>query len=327
MLSIMKKLRRKIATTKSNFWGRIAQSIKLRGKVDEEMMDEIEEILLRADTGVEMTMTIMDRLRDEIHVQKIEDAELVMDLLQSIMRDILLEGEAEEGDETDENAFFNNIHAKPWVIVFVGVNGVGKTTGIGKIANRFVKMGKSVLIVAADTFRAAAIEQLEIWAERAGAHFIKSQANADPAAVVYDGVNSAMARGYDVVLIDTAGRQPTKERLMAELSKIERSIKKLIPEAPHEVLLVLDATTGQNAISQAHHFDQAIKLSGLILSKYDGTSKGGIIFNLKENLNLPVKLIGVGEQIDDLESFNIHHFVNAFFSIDAHEAEEAETEE
>jgi len=213
------------------------------------------------------------------------------------------------------------------VIVFVGVNGVGKTTGIGKIANRFVKMGKSVLIVAADTFRAAAIEQLEIWAERAGAHFIKSQANADPAAVVYDGVNSAMARGYDVVLIDTAGRQPTKERLMAELSKIERSIKKLIPEAPHEVLLVLDATTGQNAISQAHHFDQAIKLSGLILSKYDGTSKGGIIFNLKENLNLPVKLIGVGEQIDDLESFNIHHFVNAFFSIDAHEAEEAETEE
>ncbi len=136
-----------------------------------------------------------------------------------------------------------------------------------------------------------------------------------------------MARGYDVVLIDTAGRQPTKERLMAELSKIERSIKKLIPEAPHEVLLVLDATTGQNAISQAHHFDQAIKLSGLILSKYDGTSKGGIIFNLKENLNLPVKLIGVGEQIDDLESFNIHHFVNAFFSMDAHEAGEAETEE
>lgn len=323
MLSIMKNLRRKLAKTKSNFWGRIAQSIHLRGKVDEELMEEIEEILLRADTGVEMTQKIMDRLIDEIRVQRIEDASLVMDLLQTIMRDILLEDEPELEPEVDEDAFFFGVSAKPRVIVFVGVNGVGKTTGIGKIANRFVKMGKSVLIVAADTFRAAAIEQLEIWAERAGASFIKSQANADPAAVVYDGINSAIARAYDIVLIDTAGRQPTKERLMLELSKIDRSIKKLLPDAPHDVLLVLDATTGQNAISQAHHFDQAIKLNGIILSKYDGTSKGGIIFNLKENLKLPVKLIGVGEQIEDLESFNIHQFVVAFFSDDSNEAEEA----
>ncbi len=320
MLSIMKNLRRKLAKTKSSFWGRIAESIHLRGKVDDELMDEIEEILLRADTGVEMTQKIMDKLIEEIRVQKIEEASLVLDILQSIMRDILLEEEPQEPEA--ELDFFHQINAKPWVIVFVGVNGVGKTTGIGKIANRFVKMGKRVLIVAADTFRAAAIEQLEIWANRAGAAFIRSQANADPAAVVYDGINSAISKAYDVVLIDTAGRQPTKESLMLELSKIDRSIKKLMPEAPHHALLVLDATTGQNAISQAHHFDKAIKLTGIILSKYDGTSKGGIIFNLKNNLKLPVKLIGVGEQIDDLESFDIHQFVAAFFSKDGSEPQD-----
>lgn len=319
MLSLMRNLRQKLAKTKSGFIGRIAEAIRLRGKVDEELMDEIEDILLRCDTGVEMTETIMDMLKERIRVDRISDAELVQDVLQQIMRDILL---AETSDEED---FFAGSDAKPYVVIFVGVNGVGKTTSIGKIANRYREMGRSVLIVAADTFRAAAIDQLHIWAERAGAGIIKSQPNADPASVVYDGVSSALAKGVDVVLIDTAGRQHTKDKLMQELSKIDRTIKKLIPDAPHQVLLVLDATTGQNAISQAAHFNQAIALSGLILSKYDGTSKGGIIFNLKHNLKLPVKLIGVGEGINDLEAFHIHDFVNALFYSDKKEdMEEAE---
>lgn len=327
MLSIMRNLRQKLAKTRSGFIGRIAEAIRLRGKVDEELMDQIEEILLRADTGVHMSEVIIQRLTERIRVDRIEDAGVVQDVLQEIMQDILLSKEEEDAEEPD---FFAEVNAKPYVVVFVGVNGVGKTTSIGKIAHRFKEMGKSVLIVAADTFRAAAIEQLEIWAQRSGAAFIKSAANADPAAVVYDGVNSAMARGVDIVLIDTAGRQHTKDRLMQELTKIERSIQKLIPDAPHQTLLVLDATTGQNAISQASHFDQAIKLSGLILSKYDGTSKGGIIFNLRHTLQLPLKLIGVGESINDLENFRIKDFVAAFFSKDPseenHEAELDETD-
>lgn len=313
MLSFMRNLRQKLARTKSGFIGRIAEAINLRGKVDEELMEEIEDILLRCDTGVEMSLLIVDKLREKIRLDRIEDAALVQDALQEIMREILLSS----GEETPAQDIFSEINAKPYVIVFVGVNGVGKTTSIGKIAYKLREMGKSVLIVAADTFRAAAIEQLEIWSQRAGASFIKSQANADPASVVYDGVSSALARAVDVVLIDTAGRQHTKDKLMNELSKIERTIQKILPEAPHQVLLVLDATTGQNAISQASNFDKAIKLSGLILTKYDGTSKGGIIFNLKHNLQLPLKLIGVGETIEDLENFDTHQFVAAFFGSDA----------
>jgi len=315
MLSIMRNLRQKLAKTKSGFIGRIAEAIRLRGKVDEELMEEIEDILLRCDTGVEMTQLIMERLTTRIRVDRIDDASEVQDALQEIMRDILLTIDDQDLEaDSDERGFFEEVDAKPWVIVFVGVNGVGKTTSIGKIAYRFRKLGKSVLIVAADTFRAAAIEQLAIWAERAGAGFIKSQPDADPSAVIYDGINSAIARDIDVVLIDTAGRQHTKDKLMNELSKIDRTIKKLIPEAPHHALLVLDSTTGQNAISQASHFDKAMALTGLILSKYDGTSKGGIIFNLKHNLKLPVRLIGIGEGIEDLEDFNISDFVAAFFS-------------
>ncbi len=320
MLSLMRNLRQKLARTKSGFIGRIAEAIKLRGKVDEELMEEIEDILLRCDTGVEMTQTIMDHLKERIRVDRIHEAEQVQDVLQEIMRGILLSDIDEEAD------FFTERDDKPYVIVFVGVNGVGKTTSIGKVANRYREMGKKALIVAADTFRAAAIDQLDIWAQRAGVAIIKSQPNADPASVVYDGISAAISRNMDVVLIDTAGRQHTKERLMQELSKIERTIKKLLPEAPHQVLLVLDATTGQNAISQAANFNQAIALSGLILSKYDGTSKGGIIFNLKHNLQLPVQLIGVGEGIKDLEPFHIMDFVNAlFYSEDKEETEESQS--
>jgi fused signal recognition particle receptor len=224
------------------------------------------------------------------------------------MEEILLK------DYNEETNILDKINAKPYVIVFVGVNGVGKTTSIGKLAHKFIQQGKKVMIIAADTFRAAAIEQLAIWSERAGATLIKSQPNADPAAVVYDGIASALAKDYDVVLIDTAGRQHTRENLMKELSKIDRTIKKLIPEAPHQVLLVVDATTGQNAISQATNFSKAIPLTGIVLAKYDGTAKGGIIFNLKHNLNLPVLFIGVGETLEDLEPFDIRTFIEAFFT-------------
>jgi len=316
MLNIVRNLRQKLAKTKSGFLGRIAEAVSLRGKVDDELLEEIEDILLRCDTGVEMTQLIIDRLKDQIRVEHITDPELVLIYLRDIMQEILLR----ENEEIED--LFEQPDARPYVIVFVGVNGVGKTTSIGKVAYRFHQMGKKVMIIAGDTFRAAAIEQLSIWAERAQAAIIRSQANADPSAIIYDGINSALAKGYDVVLIDTAGRQHTRDNLMKELSKIDRTIKKLIPDAPHQVLLVLDATTGQNAISQATNFDQAIKLTGLVLAKYDGTSKGGIIFNLKHNLNLPVKLIGVGEGIEDLEAFKDIPFIKAFFTTGSGDADE-----
>ncbi|HNX37253.1 MAG TPA: signal recognition particle-docking protein FtsY [Candidatus Cloacimonadota bacterium] len=308
MLSIVRSLRQKLAKTKSGFLGKIAEAISLRGKVDEELMEEIEDILLRSDTGFEMSQLIVEQLREKIRFEKVTEVSRVQEILQEIMQEILLK------DNNETENILEEIDAKPYIMAFVGVNGVGKTTSIGKIAHKLVQQGKKVMIVAGDTWRAAAIEQLEIWAQRSGAIMVKSQTGGDPASVIYDGISSALAKGIDVVLIDTAGRQHTKDSLMKELSKIDRTIKKLIPEAPHQVLLVVDSTTGQNAISQAQHFNEVIPLSGLVLSKFDGTAKGGIIFNLKHNLNLPVKLIGVGEGIDDLEVFNIHEFITAFFT-------------
>jgi len=308
VLSFVKTIREKISKTKSGFFGKIAEAIRLRGKVDEELLEEIEDILLRCDTGVEMTQLILDRLREEIRTEHITDAELAQIALQDIMRDIFL------SEDDEDIPFFVEPEVKPYVIAFVGVNGTGKTTTIGKVAARFAHMGKKVLIIAGDTFRAAAIEQISIWADRAGVNIVRSQADSDPAAVIYDGISSALARGYDIVLIDTAGRQHTKENLMKELGKIDRTIKKLIPEAPHEAILVVDATTGQNAMSQAINFDKSIHLTGIALTKYDGTAKGGIIFNLRHSLKLPVKLIGVGEGIDDLMEFKTVPFVKAFFT-------------
>lgn len=308
MLSIVRSLRQKLAKTKSGFLGKIADAISLRGKVDEELMEEIEDILLRSDTGYEMSQLIVDKLREQIRYEKITEVSRVQEVLQEIMQEILIKDYPETEDVLEAGA------RKPYIMAFVGVNGVGKTTSIGKIANKLVRSGKKVMIIAGDTWRAAAIEQLEIWAERSGAAIVKSQTGADPAAVIYDGINSAIAKGYDAVLIDTAGRQHTKDNLMKELSKIDKTIKKLVEDAPHQVLLVIDSTTGQNAISQAHHFNEVIGLTGLVLSKFDGTAKGGIIFNLKHNLNLPVRLIGVGEGIDDLEVFHIDEFISAFFT-------------
>ncbi|HOE55716.1 MAG TPA: signal recognition particle-docking protein FtsY [Candidatus Cloacimonas acidaminovorans] len=307
VLNIVKNLKEKLAKTNSNFMGKITETVKKRKVVDEKMLAEIEEILLSCDTGIEMTDIILTRFKEQLKKDKVTDPEIAQIYLTDVMRDILLA----ENEETPD--FFAEPQVKPYVVVFVGVNGTGKTTTIGKVAYKFNQMGKKVLIVAGDTFRAAAIEQIAIWAERAGVPIVRSQPDSDPAAIIYDGVHSALARGYDVVLIDTAGRQHTKDNLMKELSKIERTIQKLIPDAPHEVILVVDATTGQNAVSQAHNFDKAMKLTGIALTKYDGTSKGGIIFNLKYNLQLPVKLLGVGEGIEDLLPFKAVPFVKAFF--------------
>jgi fused signal recognition particle receptor len=310
MLSFVRNLREKIARTKNSFVGKLAEAIRLRGKVDEELMEELEDILLKSDTGVEMTTLIIEKLRQEIQVNKLSEAEQVQVALQNIMSDILL------ADYADSADFYESDNAKPRVIFFLGVNGVGKTTTIGKVASRFSQMGKSVLVVAGDTYRAAAIEQLEIWADRAKAAIIKTQQGADPSAVVYDGIQSAVLKGTDIVLIDTAGRQHTKANLMLELGKMIRTIKKVIPEAPHETLLVLDSTTGQNAVSQAKTFHEVANLTGLVLTKLDGTSKGGIILNIKHALGIPVKLIGVGEQIEDLQSFDAPAFVEAMFTTD-----------
>lgn len=307
MLNIMKNLKEKLSKANSSFIGKISETVKKRKVIDEEMFNEIEEILLRCDTGIEMTDIILTRFKEQLKKDKVNDPEIAQIYLTDVMRDILL---AENEDIPD---FFTIPNLKPYVIVFVGVNGTGKTTTIGKVAYKFSQMGKKVLIVAGDTFRAAAIEQIAIWADRAGVAIVRSQPDSDPAAIIYDGVNSALARGYDIVLIDTAGRQHTKENLMKELSKIERTIKKLVSDAPHETILVVDATTGQNAVSQANNFDKAIKLTGIALTKYDGTSKGGIIFNLKHNLKLPIKLLGVGEGIEDLIPFKAVPFVKAFF--------------
>jgi fused signal recognition particle receptor len=307
-MGLISSLRKKLARTKSGFLGKIAEAVSLRGKVDEELMEQIEEILLKCDTGVEMTELIMDRLTERVRIDRITEASEVQAALQEIMEGILLK------DYAEAVSLFDEIDRKPYIIVFVGVNGVGKTTSIGKVADALVKAGKKVMVIAGDTFRAAAIEQLAIWTERAGATLIRSKQDADPASVIYDGISSALARSFDIVLIDTAGRQHTRENLMKELTKIDRTIKKLIPEAPHQALLVVDATTGQNAISQAKNFHQAMALTGLVLSKYDGTSKGGIIFNLKHNLDLPVRFIGVGEGIGDLEVFDVNALVQAFFS-------------
>lgn len=308
MLSTFKSLKDKLSKSKSGFIDKISEAVKRSKAIDDELYDELEEILIKNDTGAEMADRIITALRKEVQTDRITDPEVVQIYLVDILQTILFK------DVPDEVDFFSSKEEKPYVIAFVGVNGTGKTTTIGKVAYRFAGEGKRVLIVAGDTFRAAAIEQVAIWAERAGVEIMRSQPDRDPAAVIYDGVNSGVAKGYDIVLIDTAGRQHTKDRLMKELQKIDRSIKKACADAPHETILVVDSTTGQNAISQAKHFDEAIKLTGIALTKFDGTARGGIIFNIKQNLQIPVRLLGVGEGIEDIEVFSPVRFVKAFFN-------------
>jgi fused signal recognition particle receptor len=301
-MGFFERLKQGLQKTRKGITEKIDSVLVSFRKVDEDLFDELEEILITSDVGIETTMKILTGLRTKVKENKITAPLMVKDLLKEELFNILKEDSY--GLETDSS---------PAVIIVVGVNGVGKTTSIGKIANLMKQKGKKVILAAADTFRAAAIDQLEIWANRIGVDIIKHSEGSDPAAVVYDAIQAAKARKADILICDTAGRLHTKKNLMEELKKIVRITEKELPEASRDILLVLDATTGQNAISQAKTFGEAINLSGIILTKLDGTAKGGIILAVKSELDIPVKLIGVGESIDDLQPFNAQEFVEALF--------------
>ena len=295
------KLKSGLAKTKKAVFAPINSLLRAVHRVDEDFLEELEELLICADTGMETTEEIIDALREKIKDDRLSDSEDVVAALKEIMAGMIGEGGVLTLDTT------------PSVILVIGVNGVGKTTSIAKIANNLKKDGKKVLLCAADTFRAAAIDQLQIWADRCGVDLIKHTEGSDPAAVVYDAANAAKSRKSDVLIIDTAGRLHNKKNLMDELAKIARVLDRELPDASRETLLVLDATTGQNAINQAKEFTQASEITGLVLTKLDGTAKGGCILSIKKELGIPVKFIGVGEAIDDMEKFDTNDFVRALF--------------
>ena len=302
-MGIFDKLKKGLAKTHDNIFAKVDKLVYGKSKIDDEIIDQIEEILLSSDVGVQTTEVIMENLKNRVKEEKFERTDELNLILKDELKKVFIETLA------TENGF--KIEKKPHIVMIVGVNGVGKTTSIGKLAHNFKNAGHSVLIAAADTFRAAANEQLETWAKRAGCEIIQLTQGSDPGAVVYNAVSSASANNYDVVLIDTAGRLHTKSNLMEELKKVKRVIQKLLPDAPHEILLVIDATTGQNGVNQAKEFAAAIGLTGLILTKLDGTAKGGIVLRISSELKIPVRYIGVGEQIDDLQIFDTENFVKA----------------
>ena len=294
------KLKNGLNKTKKSFDEKINTVFSSFRKVDEDFLEELEEILIMSDIGMDTSIKIINNLRGRIKKEKIEDEEDVKKALREEMQKIL--------EVTDINLHLNT---KPSVILVVGVNGVGKTTSIGKIANRLAKDGKKVVVAAADTFRAAAVEQLEIWAKRSGADIVKREEGVDPASVVYDAIKITKEKNADVLIVDTAGRLHNKKYLMDELNKIQKVINKEMSEADKEVLLVIDGTTGQNAISQVKAFKEEADITGLVLTKLDGTAKGGVVVGIVEENKIPVKFIGVGEQIDDMEIFNAEDFVKA----------------
>ncbi len=300
-MGFFSKIAEGLKKTKDSLMGKIDQVLTSFGKVDEELFEELEETLIMADVGTVTATRICEELRKRVKAGAVTDVNEVRSLLKEIIAE-MLSGNAEL-----------NLSTKPTVILVIGVNGVGKTTTIGKMANNLRQDGKKVLLAAADTFRAAAIEQLEIWADRAQVDLIKHGEGSDPAAVVFDAINAGKARGADVIICDTAGRLHNKKNLMNELAKISRVIDKEAPGSARETLLVLDATTGQNALNQAKLFKEAAGLDGIILTKLDGTARGGVVIGIKEELNIPIKYIGVGEQIDDLRPFNSKEFVDALF--------------
>ena len=299
-MGFLDKLKSGLAKTKKSLVERV-ETVLLNRKIDETVLDDIEEILISADVGAEASSQIIDMLKDKVRAGIIKDVSNLKAALQEEMSAML------------GNPQPLTLSAKPHVILMIGVNGVGKTTTIGKLSARFSSQGRSVLLAAGDTFRAAAIEQLDIWAQRTGASIIKHQSGSDPAAVAFDAVEAAKSRNSDVVIIDTAGRLHTKSHLMDELKKVDRVIRKAMPDAPHDKLLVIDATTGQNALRQAKTFNEAIGLTGIALTKLDGTAKGGIIFAIQKEVNIPVKLIGIGEGVEDLRDFAPRDFVSALF--------------
>lgn len=294
--------------TKENFFSKLGKAVAGRSTIDEGVLDELEEILITSDVGVDTTIKIIERIEQRVAKDKYLNTSQLNTILKEEIAALL-----EENNSTDLEDFTIPENKKPYVILVVGVNGVGKTTTIGKLAAQYKKRGKSVLLGAADTFRAAAVDQLKLWGERVGVPVIAHGMNTDPAAVAFDAAKQGVETGADVVIIDTAGRLHTKVNLMNELTKIKNVIKKFIPDAPHDVLLVLDGSTGQNAILQAQEFTKATDVSALAITKLDGTAKGGVVIGISDQFKIPVKYIGVGEQLDDLQVFNKHEFVDSFF--------------
>ncbi len=312
-MGIFSKIKEGLRKTRDAIVGRIDAMLKSFTKIDEDLFEELEELLVMGDVGIVTAEKICDALRQRVKQEGITDPSRIHGLLEDVITEMLKGGQE------------LHVNTKPSVILVIGVNGVGKTTTIGKMAANFVRQGKRVTLAAADTFRAAAIDQLQIWAERAGADIIKQNEGSDPAAVVFDAIASAKARGSDIIIADTAGRLHNKKNLMAELEKINRIIDRELPDADKEVLLVLDATTGQNAVNQTKEFKNAAGITGIVLTKLDGTAKGGVVLAIKEELDVPVKYIGVGEQIDDLQPFDPEEFARALFG--SEEPEPAEEDD
>ncbi|MBK5286605.1 MAG: signal recognition particle-docking protein FtsY [Bacteroidia bacterium] len=299
------KLDKGLSKTRESFFTKLTRIISGKPKIDDEVLSGLEETLISSDVGVTTTLKIIERLKERVAEEKNSETSRLLEILKDEIVALL---DSDNQLESEENT-----SARPHVIMIVGVNGVGKTTTIGKLAYNFKEDGKKIVLGAADTFRAAAIEQLKIWAERSGTEIISQQMGADPASVAFDTVKSAVAQDADIVLIDTAGRLHNKINLMNELSKIRRVMEKVIPDAPHEVLLVLDASTGQNAIEQARQFTKATHVTGIVLTKLDGTAKGGVVLAIADEFKIPVKYIGVGEKMDDLQVFSKSDFVDSLF--------------
>ncbi|EOT2958082.1 signal recognition particle-docking protein FtsY [Clostridium perfringens] len=295
------KLKTGLTKTRDNLTDKINEALNLAVTIDDDMYEELEEALIMSDIGMDTTVEIIDRLKAKIRKEKINDVEMVKPALKEVIAEMMLEGDSEEEEEDKEKK----------VMLIIGVNGVGKTTSIGKIAARNKNNGKKVLLAAADTFRAAAIDQLDIWSQRANVDIVKHQEGSDPAAVVFDAVQAAKARDVDLLICDTAGRLHNKKNLMDELAKINRIIDRELGDRKKETLLVLDGTTGQNAVIQAKQFMEACPIDGIILTKLDGTAKGGVVISIKNTLNIPVKYIGVGEGVEDLQKFNAKEFSEA----------------
>lgn len=299
---LFNNLKSGLTKTRNVLTDKINEALNLAVSIDDDLYEELEEILIMADIGMDTTMEIIEKLKDKIRKEKINEVEMVYPALKEVIKDMLLEGVEEEEDNGEKK-----------VLLVIGVNGVGKTTSIGKLAAKNKEEGKKVLLAAADTFRAAAIDQLEVWSQRASVELIKHEEGSDPAAVVFDAIQAAKARNTDLLICDTAGRLHNKKNLMNELSKINRIIDREFSEAKKETLLVLDGTTGQNAIIQAKQFMEACPIDGIILTKLDGTAKGGVVISIKQTLNIPVRYIGVGEGIDDLQEFDAESFAEALF--------------
>jgi len=301
-------LNKGLFVTKQSFFSKLGNAILGKAVVDDEVLNNLEEILLTSDVGVDTSLRIIDRIKKRVAQQRKVETSKLNEILREEIADLLISnGMEEKGD------FELPSNTKPYVIMVVGVNGVGKTTTIGKLAFQFKKAGKMVVIGAADTFRAAAVDQIKIWAERTGTMLVSQGMNADPASVAFDTLTSAIAKNADVVIIDTAGRLHNKVNLMNELSKIKNVMRKIIPDAPHEILLVLDASTGQNAIEQCKQFTAATNVNALALTKLDGTAKGGVVIGISDTFKIPVKYIGVGEKMEDLQVFNKNEFVDSLF--------------